>query len=91
MAPTFFSAGVPRSLPTFISLAPPAQDVSLAFPSESDFTLPSIYSLFIFRHNSVDTYEPEWQGRSSSNMAISFLAQTAVSSSVLLSWQLLTP
>lgn len=57
---------------------------SLAFPSESDFTLPSNYSLFIFRHNSVNTCKPDWQGRSSSNMAISFLSQTAVFSSVLL-------
>lgn len=58
--------------------------VFLAFPSESDFTLPGIYSSSIFRHSSVNTYEPEWQGRTRSNMAISFLSQTVVFSSVLL-------
>lgn len=58
--------------------------VSLAFPSGNDFTLPSFYSLIIFRQSSVNTREPEWQGRASSNMAISFLSQTVVLSSALL-------
>lgn len=44
MAPTFFSAGVPHSLPTYISLAPPAQDT---FPFHFPQKVTLLFQVFI--------------------------------------------
>lgn len=60
--------------------------ISLSLPSESNFTLPSMCSLFILWHNPVNTYEPEWHKRASKNMAISGLFLL-----ILLQWNLLWP
>lgn len=47
--------------------------ISLSLPTDSNFTLPSMCSLFILWHNSVNICEPERQKRASKNMAISGL------------------
>lgn len=47
--------------------------ISLSLPSESNLSLPSMYSVFISWHKSVNTYEPECHKRASNNMAVSGL------------------
>lgn len=45
--------------------------ISHSLPSESNFTLPRMCSLFILWQKSINTYEPKWHKRASKNMAVS--------------------